>query len=113
MTEEERRQHSARLRVRWAVSLAKHCGILIPHACEDCMKDSISTAQSVAHHDDYNFPLRVRWLCNKHHRLWHHRNQAVSVNEQLISFTHHELFSLGMKQFSSEEKTAIIMKLFH
>jgi hypothetical protein len=25
-----------------------------------------------AHHDNYNNPLIVRWLCATHHKQWHH-----------------------------------------
>jgi len=26
------------------------------------------------HHDDYDKPLNVRWLCAEHHREWHAKN---------------------------------------
>ena len=35
--------------------------------CEQCGKN-----ESIhAHHDDYAFPLTVRWLCAAHHSQWH------------------------------------------
>lgn len=34
--------------------------------CEVC-----SEQKTEAHHDDYNKPLEVRWLCRKHHREFH------------------------------------------
>lgn len=37
--------------------------------CEVC-----SNSKSVAHHDDYNKPLDIRWLCQAHHKQWHRDN---------------------------------------
>lgn len=34
--------------------------------CEIC-----GAEKSVAHHDDYDKPLQVRWLCQVHHKAWH------------------------------------------
>ena len=41
--------------------------------CEVC------GAKAEAHHDDYDKPLEVRWLCFKHHREWHkiHENPEL------------------------------------
>ena len=49
------------------------------YVCEVCgdsgeMKDGRSKIQ--AHHDDYDKPLEVRWLCQKCHYLWHKSNTA-------------------------------------
>lgn len=46
-------------------------------ACENCggcpkFKDGRTGVQ--AHHDDYNKPLEVRWLCQKCHHEWHKHN---------------------------------------
>jgi predicted DNA-binding protein YlxM (UPF0122 family) len=47
--------------------------------CEVCgangtFKDGRSEVQ--AHHCDYNKPLEVMWLCQKHHHEWHKNNKA-------------------------------------
>lgn len=37
--------------------------------CEICGEKYVH-----GHHDDYNKPLEVRWLCPVHHRQWHIKN---------------------------------------
>lgn len=45
-------------------------GKLIPEPCEVCQADKVE-----AHHDDYDKPLSVRWLCRPCH-LAHHGKSA-------------------------------------
>lgn len=45
-------------------NLAK--GYLVKEPCEVCGSEKV-----VAHHDDYALPLKVRWLCQGHHKQWH------------------------------------------
>ena len=44
-------------------------GRLVKLPCEVCGKNPAD-----AHHDDYQKPLDVRWLCRKHHKAWHVEN---------------------------------------
>jgi len=52
-----------------------------PSACSECgvapppRRDG--GAQVEAHHDDYNRPLDVRWLCKRCHRAWHRSHVPV------------------------------------
>lgn len=48
------------------VEAAKRCGVLAPQPCEIC-----GAAKAEAHHDDYDRPGKVRWLCRKHHVRLH------------------------------------------
>jgi len=60
---------AARTAARRAVQL----GQLNRYPCEvgrDC-KGSVEM-----HHDDYDQPLEVRWLCRRHHQQWHARHTA-------------------------------------
>lgn len=49
-----------------AVAAAVKKGELIKIPCEVC-----GEIKSEAHHEDYEKPLEVRWLCRKHHRQRH------------------------------------------
>lgn len=49
--------------------------------CEVCGKEL-----SEAHHDNYNKPLEVRWLCFKCHREWH----RVHDNPKLLEVSGNE-----------------------
>ncbi len=65
-----------------AVQSAVAAGALVrPEACSECgstkrRRDGITNI--VGHHDDYNKPLEVRWLCNQCHRRWHMTNTAIA-----------------------------------
>lgn len=55
-----------------------------PGVCETCgasgrFTDGRTAIQ--AHHDDYNHPLNVRWLCQPCHHEWHRNNQPVPVRK--------------------------------
>lgn len=48
-------------------------GVLIKQPCEKCgTNEKVET-----HHDDYNKPMEVRWLCRKHH-LEHHKEHKLN-----------------------------------
>lgn len=51
------------------VSNAIRAGKMKRLPCEIC-----GEADSHAHHDDYNYPLSVRFLCAAHHKQWHDEN---------------------------------------
>lgn len=42
-----------------------------PNSCESCLNEPIRLH---GHHDDYAFPLVVRWLCPGCHTKWHKEN---------------------------------------
>lgn len=63
----KRRKHGDRVKARKAVWNAIKGGRLHRLSCEVCGEE-----QAHAHHDDYNNPLDVRWLCRSCH-LDHHR----------------------------------------
>jgi hypothetical protein len=65
------------------VELSISKGIIQRLPCELCgelgkFKDGRSNVQ--AHHDDYNRPLSVRWLCQKHHHEWHKTNKPKKLD---------------------------------
>jgi len=64
---EYRAEYPKKYAAHSAVHCAKIKGVLVPGPCEICL----STDSVHAHHDDYDRPLDVRWLCPQHHRDWH------------------------------------------
>lgn len=44
-----------------------------------CFTDGRTAIQ--AHHDDYNKPLSVRWLCQRCHHEWHTNNKPIELEE--------------------------------
>ena len=58
--------------------------------CEQCGlggKRKNGAALIYAHHDDYNKPLEVRWLCHRCHYAWHKEHRAKSLNVPVPSKT--------------------------
>lgn len=52
----------------------KKMGILEKGPCEICGDEN-----SFSHHDDYNEPWKVRWMCRQHHMEWHRNNKPRRV----------------------------------
>lgn len=44
-------------------------GKLEKRVCEICQAED-----TIPHHDDYDLPLDVRWLCQAHNVQWHKEN---------------------------------------
>lgn len=57
-------KHKDNVRVKTYQAIVK--GDLVRKPCEVCGELKVH-----AHHDDYNKPLEVRWLCEKHHKEHH------------------------------------------
>lgn len=66
---EYRLKNKHKVRAHQKLRLAVKSGKLKKKACERC-----SDKKTVAHHDDYNKPLSVIWLCHKHHMELHRLN---------------------------------------
>ena len=61
--------HRKEVRTHKDVYAAVQAGLLIRKPCDVCG----ATENVQAHHDDYDKPLDVRWLCMSHHKLLHAR----------------------------------------
>lgn len=58
---------------RVAVRRALEAGRLLKQACEVC-----GNSDADAHHNNYDEPLKVRWLCRIHHSTEHAKARGVS-----------------------------------
>lgn len=72
------------------VEIAVKNGTLIPKPCEVC-----GASPASGHHDDYNKPLEVRWLCRKDHFEWHKTNRAIPLSTKLPVKTRSEIGRMG------------------
>lgn len=55
----------------WAHSCLRSAirrGLITPEPCAEC-----GALPTDGHHDNYDEPMNVRWLCRKHHRAVHRR----------------------------------------
>lgn len=62
-----RRANPAKYSAHLAVQQALNSGKLDKKPCEVCGGATVD-----AHHDRYDEPLNVRWLCRRHHVKLHH-----------------------------------------
>lgn len=67
-----RRSNPAKYDAHLAVQRAVKTGELERQSCEVCGKASVD-----AHHDHYDKPLQVRWLCRRHHTRLHHYGEDM------------------------------------
>ena len=91
-------------------------GILIKQPCEVCgvgvdakLKHGRPLVQ--AHHDDYRFPLCVRWLCMPHHRSWHAYNLTTDATDDMLGMGANDLFWLGIEQLGLSESETLRTRL--
>lgn len=69
ITKAWREEDKRRSKAHSAVARAIRSGALVRQPCERC-----NNTPAVAHHDDYDKPLSVRWLCQPCHKH-HHSGQ--------------------------------------
>ena len=67
-----RRANMAKYTAHLAVRRALASGALQKQGCEGCGSDAVD-----AHHDRYDDPLAVRWLCRRHHVKLHHYGEDM------------------------------------
>lgn len=65
-------------KARAAILRATKRGEIKKGHCEICDNEKVD-----AHHDDYNKPLDVRWLCREHHMQWHAVNKPLRKTEEV------------------------------
>lgn len=69
-----RGRYLARAKVANAIA----AGRISRQPCEVCAEQ-----KAEAHHDDYNKPLNVRWLCRGCHLAWHRSNTPIYPEEEI------------------------------
>jgi hypothetical protein len=65
---EYREKYPKKYKAMTMVNNAIRDGRMKRETCEICGN------KAHAHHDNYDYPLSVRWLCSAHHKQWHMEN---------------------------------------
>lgn len=87
LSEAHHGRNSTSPQARWA---AKHPKEMWAHAClRSAIKKGLIDREPCevcgaldvdGHHDDYDMPMVVRWLCRLHHKAEHRRMRCEAVN---------------------------------
>lgn len=81
-TKRRRESKEGYMKAHNAVARAIKSGILIRGACQMCGE----TKNIHAHHDDYDTPLNVMWLCPVHHKSRHAFLDFIEqINEEKLA----------------------------
>ncbi len=78
-----RKNNPIKARAHYAVQNSIKKGLIITKSCEICGN------KAHAHHDDYSKQLEIRWLCNKHHKEWHLKNEPIIPNDINLEIRRH------------------------
>lgn len=65
----EAKRPKVKLKARKSIRSRVYIGMTERGDCEVC-----GAPMAQGHHDDYNKPYEVRWLCSTHHAQWHKEN---------------------------------------
>jgi hypothetical protein len=75
-----RAENRPKTRAQWLLGAAVKCGRVVRKPCEVC-----GNPKSHGHHDDYSKPLKVRWLCARHHNQHHREQRKNNGNRSTVS----------------------------
>lgn len=71
------RRHPEKRRARQLLNAALRRGeVAKPTSCEECGKEVADAGLLHAHHNDYQMPLEVQWLCSRCHGITHAQDGA-------------------------------------
>jgi len=66
-----RAENPEKVRAHWAVNRAVRSGSLVKPQCCECCHQATPSPLLHGHHEDYDHPLDVRWLCSSCHAVEH------------------------------------------
>ncbi len=92
-------QNKTKMAINNAVWMARYSGILKSEPCEKCGV----TEHIHAHHDDYNYPLKVRWLCDSCHGKFHGTiNDTIQPLPEICDKKPTFYYKLGIEQMGGK-----------